>query len=647
MLKGLAVKNKSNYLKLIQQGGNYPQYTHISREYKDILKNIDVESTNLLIKQAIANNRYYINNGNEIRGINPVSGPKGFNMEKYRKENNVNINIDKYESVIIWSQLQVMNEIIPEIQTIQSGIAYYKQGVTFSTPYPYLQLPFVEFKTPGRYWKAVNEIVAHVKKHNYLTTIYYELKQFDSPIRFCILRSYINEDKTSLIADFDDTSFFENIIKCLRHIKTRIDANLVEIKLPEKGKPNGLDDSKNMYYLTNNYTAGEYIPYTHPIDGTPLTPLVVRYTDDIETNGIKAFCKVSQRDSGYIKGVETRVSKFVPVPELIQHIVGFIGIITIYSTESAFAVKMSDGSVVTWGDAECGGNSSHVQAELKQGVDTVHSTFGAFAAKMQDGSVVTWGDANLGGDSSAVQAELRQGVDTIFYNRYAFAAKMRDGSVVTWGNARDGGDSSRVQAELKQGVDTIYSTFSAFAAKMLDGSVVTWGHADCGGDSSDVQVELKQGVDTIYSTHYAFAAKMRDGSVVTWGHAVSGGNSSRVQAELKQGVDTIYSNGSAFAAKMQDGRVVTWGDSRCGGDSSRVQTELKQDVDTIYSTYYAFAAKMQDGSVVTWGDTGYGGDSSRVQAELKQGMAIIFSNHSDFAAVMRDKSVVPWGYSYR
>jgi hypothetical protein len=44
-----------------------------------------------------------------------------------------------------------------------------------------------------------------------------------------------------------------------------------------------------------------------------------------------------------------------------------------------------------------GGDSSAVQAELKQGVDTIYSNHGAFAAVMKDRSVVTWGDADWGG----------------------------------------------------------------------------------------------------------------------------------------------------------------------------------------------------------------------------------------------------------
>ena len=80
---------------------------------------------------------------------------------------------------------------------------------------------------------------------------------------------------------------------------------------------------------------------------------------------------------------------------------------------------MADGSVVTWGDAGYGADSSSVSAELKQqAVDTIYSTWSAFAAKMADGSVVTWW-GNVWGvwlRQSSVSAELkRQAVDTIYW----------------------------------------------------------------------------------------------------------------------------------------------------------------------------------------------------------------------------------------
>jgi len=56
------------------------------------------------------------------------------------------------------------------------------------------------------------------------------------------------------------------------------------------------------------------------------------------------------------------------------------------------------GAVVTWGRGKYGGHSSSVSTELVR-VDMIYSTYyGAFAAVLQDGTVVTWGDLNLGGD---------------------------------------------------------------------------------------------------------------------------------------------------------------------------------------------------------------------------------------------------------
>ena len=88
-----------------------------------------------------------------------------------------------------------------------------------------------------------------------------------------------------------------------------------------------------------------------------------------------------------------------------------------------------------------------VASEYDDYEDTIYSTAGAFAAKLTNGHVVTWGNADWGGDSSSVQAELTA-VDTIYSTLYAFAAKLTNGHVVTWGDAGWAGDSSSVQAEL-------------------------------------------------------------------------------------------------------------------------------------------------------------------------------------------------------
>ncbi|CAE7947685.1 unnamed protein product, partial [Symbiodinium sp. KB8] len=167
----------------------------------------------------------------------------------------------------------------------------------------------------------------------------------------------------------------------------------------------------------------------------------------------------------------------------------------------AFAAILGDKSVVTWGDARYGGDSSAVQDQLMN-VQQIQAARFAFAAILGDGSVVTWGDANFGGDSSAVQDQLTN-VQQIqasgaAFAVAAFAAILRDGCVVTWGYAPYGGDSTTVQDQMKN-VQQIQATYRAFAAILGDGPVVAWGFADFGGDSSDVQDEHKD--NPVYMGH--------------------------------------------------------------------------------------------------------------------------------------------------
>jgi hypothetical protein len=315
--------------------------------------------------------------------------------------------------------------------------------------------------------------------------------------------------------------------------------------------------------------------------------------------------------------------------------------------EGAFAAVKNDGSVVTWGSSDHGGDSSTVAGDLSAGVKQIYSSDKAFAAIKDDGSVVTWGSSDHGGDSSAVADDLSSGVTQIYSAHHinlkgavAFAAVKEDGSVVTWGNSDHGGDSSGVADDLSSGVTKIYSTVYAFAALKEDGSVVTWGNSGS-GDSSGVADDLSSGVTEIYSSTYAFAALKDDGSVVTWGSSDYGGDSSAVA--LSSGVTQVQPNRYAFAAVKKDGSVVTWGSSDHGGDSSAVADDLSLGVTKIYSTAYAFAALKEDGSVVTWGSPDNGADSSAVAGDLSSGVTQIYSNHAAFAALKEDGSVVTWG----
>ena len=58
---------------------------------------------------------------------------------------------------------------------------------------------------------------------------------------------------------------------------------------------------------------------------------------------------------------------------------------------------------------DSGADSRQVQSELHH-VQQIAANKGAFAALRTDGTVVTWGDPEYGGDSSEVQDQLRPGL---------------------------------------------------------------------------------------------------------------------------------------------------------------------------------------------------------------------------------------------
>jgi Ca2+-binding RTX toxin-like protein len=325
----------------------------------------------------------------------------------------------------------------------------------------------------------------------------------------------------------------------------------------------------------------------------------------------------------------------------------------------AFAALKIDGSVLTWGRASSGGDSSAVALQLAGTIDVtqVFSTGFAFAALREDGSVVTWG--SWGGDSSAVAGEIDGTIDVtrVSSTATAFAALRADGSVVTWGASWWGGDSGAVAESLNGAIDVtqVFSTGTAFAALRADGSVVTWGDAVHGGDSSLVASALDGTIDTldvtrIFSNHEAFAALRADGSLVTWGHPFEGGAPpAELSNRLDGTVDVVYVAASdyAFAALLDDGSVVSWGNGVFGANSAAVAADLV-DVTQVFATHGAFAALRADGSVVTWGLDHAGGDSSLVATALDGSIDVVEVVPSDnaFAALRADGSVVSWGHEW-
>ena len=222
-------------------------------------------------------------------------------------------------------------------------------------------------------------------------------------------------------------------------------------------------------------------------------------------------------------------------------------VISIYSNLEAFAALKSNGSVVTWGNVLFGGNSSvvvssflngnqtiaqgaSVASSLSSGLVAIYSNKNAFAALKEDGSVVTWGDASYGGNST-VTTSTSSG-DSATYN-----------STVT--------EIRSVVSSLSSNVTAVYSNSRAFAALKKDGSVVAWGDISCGGnltqynsdnstEGSSVASQLSSSVIAIHSTENSFSALKSDGSVVYWGDTMGSVEPSNIGASASGLPAQIY-----------------------------------------------------------------------------------------------------------
>lgn len=376
----------------------------------------------------------------------------------------------------------------------------------------------------------------------------------------------------------------------------------------------------------------------------------------------------------------------------------------------SFAALRSNDSIVTWGDGQNGGdatgtttatnhslpdlNANGVADLLESGVSEIYPGRWSFAVLKNDGSVVSWGARDFGGDqtgasgggnttplsdlnSNGIADLLESNVETIIPNYRAYAALKSDQSVVAWGHQSQGGDPTRINGGnygylpdanvngvadlLESNVEKVFRTRGAFAALKQDGSLVVWGNADRGGDPTDltgvganvktladidgnfIADILESDVQNVFSNRDAFVAIKSGGQAVVWGGISRGGdpvnqtaqanvgslldNNSNGRADiLESGVVKIAASEHALAALTVDGAVVAWGQADRGGDptchTSPAGMHCLQDtnndripdilasgvVDIVPMEYPGFIAIKENGQVISWGDRLYGGD---------------------------------------
>ena len=277
--------------------------------------------------------------------------------------------------------------------------------------------------------------------------------------------------------------------------------------------------------------------------------------------------------------VEHRQTKLFPL----------LGVQSMNQNDGAFAVLRVDGSVVAWGDADCGGDRTKMERRLHERQKR-RSFMPISNVGGQSCSAEIWNDSAYDAECSPDDDDLGSDYDSM--NKRAHLTHPHS-------------PYGRVKGQLASGVKSVYHSDRAFAALKADGSVVAWGEAKNQAKAvSEPLTELQESgvVASIVRNDNAIAALNADGSVVAWGDKGHGGDCSMVKVQLATDVQSIYSTNSAFAALKVDGSVVAWGSSTDGGDGSTVKEQLAADVQSIHSTNDAFAALKADGSVVAWGE---------------------------------------------
>ena len=295
-----------------------------------------------------------------------------------------------------------------------------------------------------------------------------------------------------------------------------------------------------------------------------------------------------------------------------------IKIKSIVATEKAFAALREDGTVISWGNSDYGGNSSS-KADKLVSVKDIKASDRAFIALKTDGSIVVWGASNFGSAiPSNILSNLKSGVEEIWATSRGFTVRKGNGQLYSWGNVLFDSNEKNKYVELTQ-IKSVYPNTHCFSSVSNDGTIQYWGDK-CISDEADSnnhkpklkvvsQPDKSIGIKEVSFTDYGFSALMNDGSVIFWGHKYYGGNPSAV---IKQSLaDTfnpakeLRSTAWGFSVLKADGTVISWGAKIAAiNDNSENLVELQnpsKKVETIYPGETLFAALRSDKSVVLWG----------------------------------------------
>ena len=294
-------------------------------------------------------------------------------------------------------------------------------------------------------------------------------------------------------------------------------------------------------------------------------------------------------------------------------------------------------------------------AELAD-VSQIYSNLSAFAALKRDGTVVTWGDGECGGDSTNT-AEPLLNVKQLYAaeDSCGFAALTHDNKLIPWGMGYEFMPWTQGMRPVLYDVRDFVVTHGFYAAIKQDGSVVSWSSDDASTaelSSGKYAAPAMTNVVSVSVNHGAFAALKRDGTVVTWGQAEYGGDSREVASELNN-VKLLHANDNAFTAMTATGRLVSWGKVRADQKAREQVAKLNQLAPAVkvVPSENGFAALLADGSVYAWGEGELAEDYVPFPARLSRPnrankVIDIFANNGAFAALTISRQLIVWGSKY-
>ena len=326
---------------------------------------------------------------------------------------------------------------------------------------------------------------------------------------------------------------------------------------------------------------------------------------------------------------------------------------SVYSTDKAFILLKQDGTVVTWGDSQTGGEIPSIVQSYLTNIVSIYTNPVAVVAVSKSGHAFTWGDISIGSGSGSTTLFTHGGFITYFENiksvtgsARAFAAIRTDGTVVAWGEAGYGGVIPSSISSLLVNIVEIVSTDKYFAARDEDGKIFIWGDGEKSYDKRDVnkngsvtvedvlsilnflgrygadipsfntlaeyEAWIEANPEAVASVYNSGLDVNKDGRVSTLdiliilnALSVVGGFSAVYDSGFTD-IKKIYSNNHAFAFLKKDGVVHVWGDENWGGENKGGNTGGHQpslvNIKEIYNTDQAFLAHRTDNKIVVWGD---------------------------------------------